>query len=126
VIKIQFTGSQPNMYQLDRSYNLPGVTGQVRWNGNNKCFEVCDNNNGNYSASGGWMKIDNTIEMSTSGPDIWEMHRWIEEKKREEAELKELRNKYPTLDEAYKHFAFIKELVKAGPVHSDEKEPNRP
>jgi hypothetical protein len=108
------------MYQVDRSYSLPSVTGQVRWNGSSKCFEVCDNNNGNYSASGGWMKIDNTVDMTVSGPDVWEMHRWIEEKKREEAELKELRNKYPTLDEAYKHYQFIKELVKVGPVELKE------
>ncbi len=126
MIKVIFTGGQPNMYQLDRSYSLPSVTGQVRWNGSSKCFEVCDNNNGNYSASGGWMKIDNTIEMSTNGPDIWEMHRWIEEKKREEAELKALRTKYPALDEAYNHYNLIKELVKAGPEYSNEKEPNRP
>jgi hypothetical protein len=126
VIKIQFSGSQPNMYQVDRSYSLPSVTGQVRWNGSSKCFEVCDNNNGNYSASGGWMKIDNTVDMTVSGPDVWEMHRWIEEKKREEAELKELRNKYPTLDEAYNHYNLIKELVKAGSEYSNETEPNRP
>lgn len=126
MIKVQFTGSQPNMYQLDRSYNLPGITGQVRWNGSSKCFEVCDNNNGNYSATGGWIRIDPTVEFTTSGPDVWEMHRWIEEKKQEERELKALRNKYPTLDEAYKHFTFIKELVKAGPDNSEATEPNRP
>jgi hypothetical protein len=123
VIKIQFTGSQPNMYQVDRSYNLPSVSGQVRWNGANKCFEVCDNSTG---INGGWLRIDNTIDMNTSGPDVWAMHAWIEEKKREEAELKALRNKYPTLDEAYKHYQFIKELVKTGPENSEATEPNRP
>jgi hypothetical protein len=118
VIRVQFTGSPPNMYQVDRSYNQPGITGAVQWNGTSKRFEV--------SSGTGWTPIDNTVEFTTSGPDVWEMHRWIEEKKKEEAELKELRNKYPTLDEAYKHFAFIKELVKAGPEYSDEKELNRP
>jgi len=109
MIKIQFTGHPPSTYQIDRSYNLPSISGQVRWNGINKCFEVCDNSTG---INGGWLRIDNTVEM-TSQIDIHEMHRWIEEKKREEQELKELRNKYPALDEAYRHMEFVKELVKS-------------
>ena len=114
MIKIQFTGSPPNMYQIDRSYNLPTITGAVQWNGASKCFEV--------SNGSSWQRIDNTIDMSNSGPDIWAMHNWIEEKKKEEAELKVLRSKYPTLDEAYKHYAFVKELVKAGPETEDHGE----
>ena len=116
MIKVQFTGSAPNMYQIDRSYNLPTITGAVQWNGQNKCFEV------STGSSGGWQRIDNTIEFtnSVSGPDLWAMHNWIEEKKREEAELKALRSKYPALDEAHKHYEFIKELVKAGPANEEE------
>jgi len=112
MIRMQFTGSTPNMYQIDRSYNLPSITGAVQWNGATKCFEVSNGTS--------WMKIDNTVDMSSSGPDVWEMHRWIEEKKREEDELKVLRTKYPALDEAYKHFEFVKELVKAGPDEGKE------
>jgi hypothetical protein len=112
MIRMQFTGSTPNMYQIDRSYNLPSITGAVQWNGATKCFEVSNGTS--------WMKIDNTVDMSSSGPDVWEMHRWIEEKKREEDELKVLRTKYPALDEAYKHFEFVKELVKAGPDENKE------
>lgn len=114
MIKIQFSGSSPNIYQIDRSYNQPGITGAVQWNGMNKCFEV---SNGST-----WVKIDNTVEMSSSGPDVWAMHSWIEEKKREEAELKALRSKYPALDEAAKHYEFIKELVRAGPETQDRGE----
>lgn len=106
MINIQFTGSPPNVYQVDRSYNLPSITGAVQWNGQNKCFEV--------SVGSGWQRIDNTIEMTSNGPDLWAMHKWIEEKKKEEAELKELRNKYPALDEAYKHMELIKVLVTSG------------
>lgn len=109
MIKLQFTGNTPNVYQVDRSYNLPGITGAVQWNGVNKCFEV----SGGPGSS--WQRIDNTVEMTSNGPDIWAMHKWIEEKKREEQELKELRNKYPALDEAYNHLELIKALVKAGP-----------
>lgn len=112
MIKIQFSGNTPNMYQVDRSYNLPTITGAVQWNGASKCFEV--------SNGSSWQRIDNTIDMTSSGPDIWAMHTWIEEQKREQAELKELRSKYPALDEAYKHMEFVKELVKAGPDQNKE------
>ena len=114
MIKIQFTGNTPHMYQVDRSYNLPSFTGAVQWNGQMKCFEV--------SAGTGWERIDNTIEFQTSqnGPDIWAMWNWIEEKKKEEAELKILRGKYPALDEAYKHMEFIKDLVKTGQDENKE------
>lgn len=117
MIKIQFTGNMPGMYQVDRSHNLPGVTGAVQWNGTTKRFEV--------SCGGSWMAIDNTVEMNSSGPDVWEMYNWIQQKKREEQEMQALRSKYPSLDEAYKHLDFIKALVKTGPEETVE-EPNRP
>lgn len=113
MIKVQFTGSNPNMYQIDRSYNQPSITGAVQWNGNSKCLEV--------STGDMWQRIDNTVEfnVSNSAPDVWAMYYWIEEQKQEQAELKMLRGKYPALDEAYKHMEFIKELVKSGPVNED-------
>jgi hypothetical protein len=113
MIKVQFTGSQPNMYQVDRNYNLPSITGAVQWNGATRSFEV------STGASGGWQRIDNTVEfqVNQSGPDVWSMWNWIEEQKREQAKEKELRSKYPALEEAHKHYEFIKELVKAGPVN---------
>ena len=115
MIKVQFTGSSPNMWQTDRSYNLPSITGAVQWNGASKCFEV------STGASGGWQRIDNTVEfqVNQTGPDVWAMWNWIEGKKKEEEELKTLRSKYPALDEAHKHYEFIKELVKAGPINDD-------
>jgi hypothetical protein len=100
---MQFTGSSPNMYQIDRSYNLPSITGAVQWNGSSKCFEV--------SVGNAWQRIDNTVEMTSSGPDLWAMHMWIEEQKQRQAKEKELRSKYPALDEAYKHAELIKALV---------------
>lgn len=113
MIKMQFTGGSPHMYQIDRSYNLPSITGAVQWNGSAKRFEV--------SNGSGWMPIDSTVEMQVSGPpDIWEMHKWIEEKKKEEANVKALRNKYPALDEAYNHLELIKALVISGPEVQNE------
>jgi len=114
MIKVQFSGSSPNMYQIDRSYNQPGITGAVQWNGNAKCLEV--------STGDSWQRIDNTVEFSVNQmatPDIWAMYYWIEEQKAAQAKEQELRSKYPALDEAAKHYEFIKELVKAGPQNED-------
>lgn len=115
MINVNFTGGTPNMYQIDRSYNQPATTGAVQWNGSSKCFEV--------STGHSWVRIDNNIEIHVNQqaqPDLWAMHAWIESKKREEEELKMLRSKYPSLDEAVKHMEFIKELVKAGPTEDQE------
>ena len=115
MINIHFTGSNPNMYQVDRSYNQPAATGAVQWNGQNKWFEV--------STGSGWQRIDNTVELNVhqpAVPDIWAMHAWIEEQKIEQAKIKELRSKYPALDEAYKHMELIKALVETGPQHDEE------
>lgn len=114
MIKVQFTGSSPNMYQVDRSYNQPAITGAVQWNGQNKWLEV--------STGSGWQRIDNTVEFNVTQlaqPDLWAMHAWIEDQKKEQAKLKELRSKYPALDEAYKHMELIKTLVESGPVQED-------
>lgn len=103
MIRIQHTGHPPAAYQIDRSYNLPGITGAVQWNGVSKCFEV--------SIGSGWQRIDNTVEFHNS-IDIQAMYTWIEEQKRKQAEEQELRSKYPALDEAYNHLELIKALVK--------------
>jgi hypothetical protein len=102
MIKIYFNGST-YLHQNDRSYNLPSVTGAVQWNGGSKRFEV--------STGGAWMPIDNMVEINGAVPDVWEMHRWIESKKQEDLKVKELRDKYPALDEAYNHMEMIKALV---------------
>jgi hypothetical protein len=106
MIKVHFTGNSPNMFQIDRSYNLPSVTGTVQWNGTNKCLEV--------STGTGWQRIDNTVEFNVNAahhPDLWSMHYWIEEQKAAQAKEKELRSKYPTLDQAYKELEFLKGVI---------------
>lgn len=118
MIKVQFTGNNPNMYQVDRSYNQPSVTGAVQWNGNAKCLEV--------STGEHWHRIDNTVEFNVhtnAAPDVWEMYYWIEEQKKAQAKEKELRSKYPALDEAYKHMEMIKALVGAGPERQEQGSP---
>jgi len=118
MIKIQSYGTSPNWYQTDTSYNLPSITGAVQWNGANKCFEVSTGGNG------GWQRIDNTIQIqhNAGAYDINVIGHWVMKKMQEEEELKILCSKYPALDEAHKHYTFIKELVKAGPGQDNSTE----
>jgi len=113
MIKIQSYGSTPPWYQVDTSYNQPGITGAVQWNGNTKCFEVSNGSN--------WMRIDNIVQVqhTSQAYDINIIGHWVMTKMAEEEETKKLRSKYPALDEAAKHYEFIKELVKAGSQNED-------
>jgi hypothetical protein len=109
MIKIQSHGSSPGWYQVDTSYNQPNFTGVVQWNGVTKCFEV--------STGSAWMRIDNTVQINNSNNiyDINVIGAWVHKKMQEEEETKNLRSKYPALDEAYNHLDMIKALVAAGP-----------
>jgi len=112
MIKIQSYGQTPMWYQVDTSYNQPNITGAVQWNGTTKCFEV--------SNGGGWMRIDNTVQVSHShayDPNF--IGAWVMKKMAEEEETKKLRSKYPALDEAYNHLELIKALVVAEPETND-------
>ena len=91
---------------MDQSYNLPSITGVVQWNGTTKCFEV--------SNGISWQRIDNTVQVSHN-MDLHVIHKWVTAKMDEETKMKELRNKYPALDEAYNHLELIKALVTSGP-----------
>ena len=112
MIKIQSYGPVPGWYQVDTSYNLPSTTGAVQWNGATKCFEV--------SMGSSWQRIDNTVQIQNSGAyDINVIGAWVTKKMQEEEETKNLRSKYPALDEAYNHLDLIKALVTAGPETND-------
>jgi len=112
MIKIQSYGSTPGWYQVDTSYNQPSITGAVQWNGATKCFEV--------STGSTWQRIDNTVQIHNSTTyDINVIGAWVHKKMQEEEETKNLRSKYPALDEAYNHLEMIKVLVAAGPETND-------
>ncbi len=113
MIRIQSYGTAPPWYQVDTSYNQPGITGAVQWNGNTKCFEVSNGSN--------WMRIDNTVQVqhTSQAYDINIIGHWVMTKMQEEEETKKLRSKYPALDEAYNHLELIKALVAAGPETND-------
>lgn len=104
MIKIQ-SYNYPIVYQVDRSYSLPGITGQVRWNGNSKCFEVCDN-----TVSGSWIRIDNTVELSSDG-QISDIINWAKKKMAEEENINKLIEKYPSLKAAKEQFDVVLKLV---------------
>jgi hypothetical protein len=107
MIKIQ-QSSYPVVWQIDNSYSLPSTTGQVRWNGATKCFEVCDNNNSSYN--GGWMRIDNTVQLS-SDPQLQTVLEWAKKKMAEEQNINQLVDKYPSLKAAKEHFDIVLKLV---------------
>jgi hypothetical protein len=111
MIKIQSYGSNPGWYQVDTSYNQPSITGAVQWNGATKCFEV--------STGSTWQRIDNTVQISNTY-DMATIAQWVTKKMQEEKEIKNLRSKYPALDEAYNHLELIKTLVTAGTEATEE------
>lgn len=102
MINITFTGSPPIYYQQDNNWNQPSFTGAVQWNGQMKRLEVT---NGEY-----WHPINNTINFH-SNIDMHIVAQWVMKKMAEEEKEKELRSKYPMLDQAYKDLEFIKRLI---------------
>jgi hypothetical protein len=97
----------PIVWQVDKQYLLPAQSGQVRWNGNIKCFEVCDNNNGM------WYKIDNTVELS-SDPQTHQILEWAKKKMAEDERLDKLAKEYPAVKDAKERLDIILKLVQDG------------
>lgn len=95
---------QPIVWQTDKQYLLPAQSGQVRWNGHTKTFEVCDNNNGN------WYRIDPEIEL-TSDPQLAEVIGWAKKKMDYERKLEKLMREYPAVKDAKEKLDIILKLV---------------
>ena len=104
MIKIEST-TYPLVWQVDRDYTLPAASGQVRWNGLSKCFEVCDNNN-----DGRWYKINNTIELR-SDPQIGEVLDWAKKRMEYEKKVEQLASQYPAVKDAKEKLDIILKLV---------------
>jgi hypothetical protein len=105
MIKIQ-SSSYPLVWQIDNSYSLPSTIGQVRWNGATKCFEVCDNS----SYNGGWVRIDNTVQLS-SDPQIQSVIEWAKKKMIEDENIEKLAKEYPAVKDAKEKLDIIIKLV---------------
>ncbi len=107
MIKIQ-SNNYPLVWQIDNSYNLPNTTGQVRWNGSTKCFEVSDNN-----MNGSWYKIDNTIQLS-SDPQLESVLNWAKKKMAEDERIEKLAKEYSAVKDAKEKLDIIIKLVQDG------------
>ena len=107
MIKIEST-TYPLVWQVDRDYTLPATSGQVRWNGFSKCFEVCDNQN-----DGKWYKINNTIELRND-PQIGEVLEWAKKRMEYEKKVEKLAEKYPAVKDAKEKLDIIMKLVQDG------------
>ena len=96
--------TQPIVWQVDKQYLLPAQSGQVRWNGNNKEFEVCDNNSGN------WYRINPEIELRND-PQLSEVLEWAKKKMLYEQKLEKLAKEYPAVKDAKEKLDIIMKLV---------------
>lgn len=103
MIKIQ-SYTQPIVWQIDKQYLLPAQSGQVRWNGHTKEFEVCDNQSGN------WYRISPEVELR-SDPELAEVLQWAKKKMEYERKLEKLINQYPAVKDAKEKLDIIVKLV---------------
>lgn len=94
----------PIVWQIDRGYLLPAQSGQVRWNGNTKEFEVCDNNSGN------WYRINPEIELRNDD-ELVDVIEWAKKKMIYERKLEKLISEYPAVKDAKEKFDIICKLV---------------
>lgn len=96
--------TQPIVWQVDKQYLLPAQSGQVRWNGNNKEFEVCDNNSGN------WYRINPEIELRNDD-QLAEVIDWAKKKMEYERKLEKLMKEYPAVKDAKEKLDIILKLI---------------
>ena len=89
---------------MDRQYLLPAQSGQVRWNGHSKEFEVCDNNSGN------WYRINPEIELGCDS-ELAEVVQWAKKKMEYERKLEKLMREYPAVKDAKEKLDIILKLV---------------
>lgn len=104
MIKIEST-NYPIVWQVNTDHLLPATSGQVRWNGTNKCFEVCDNNN-----DGRWYKINNVVEMRND-PELGEVLEWAKKRMEYDRKIEKLIDQYPAVKDAKEKLEIIVKLV---------------
>jgi hypothetical protein len=102
----------PIVWQVDRQYLLPSQSGQVRWNGNLKMFEVCDN------SSGAWYKIDNSVELSCD-PQTQQILEWAKKKMVEDERVEKLAKEYPAVKDLKEKLDIVIKLVEKENANRD-------
>jgi len=103
VIRIK-SYTTPIVWQVDNQYLLPAQSGQVRWNGHTKEFEVCDNNSGN------WYRISPEIELKND-PQLAEVIDWAKKRMEYDRKLEKLMREYPAVKDAKEKLDIILKLV---------------
>ena len=103
MIRIQ-SYTQPIVWQVDKQYLLPAQSGQVRWNGHTKEFEVCDNSSGN------WYRINPEVELK-SDPQLAEVIDWAKKRMEYERKIEKLASEYPAVKDAKEKLDIILKLV---------------
>lgn len=94
----------PIVWQIDKQFLLPAQSGQVRWNGHSKEFEVCDNQ------SGSWYRINPEIELGCDS-ELAEVVQWAKKKMDYERKLEKLSKEYPAVKDAKEKLDIILKLV---------------
>lgn len=89
---------------MDKQYLLPAQSGQVRWNGHTKEFEVCDNNSGN------WYRINPEVELGCDS-ELADVIQWAKKKMEYERKLEKLIKEYPAVKDAKEKLDIILKLV---------------
>ena len=102
MIRIQ-SSNPPIVWQINTSYRLPSISGHVRWNGNNREFEVADPN-------GSWHRIDPTVELESTA-QLAEVVEWARKKMEFEKKLEKLAKEYPAVKDAKEKLELIMKLV---------------
>ena len=103
MIKIEST-THPIVWQVNTDHLLPATSGQVRWSGLNKCFEVCDNQNGM------WYRINNTVELRND-PQLAEILDWAKKKMEYDRKIEKLADKYPAVKDTKEKLDILVKLV---------------
>lgn len=89
------------------TFNGPYHIGSMRWNGNTRQMEVMDQ-------YGNWTSLYLSESNPPLPPDIAELLDWARKEIRRQQEMRALRDKYPTLDQALTHAEVITALVTEG------------
>lgn len=103
---LQVNNGYFNWPQFYNSPNTSGNTliGQVRYNGSSQCFEVYDGNS--------WIMMQSSYPTIELSGHVQAVISWAQGKMTEEARIKELATKHPTVADALQAVARAEEQVK--------------
>ena len=103
---VQVTGGYMSWPQFYNSPSTSGNTliGQVRYNGSNQCMEVYDGNS--------WLMMQPSYPIIELTSEVQSILQWARLKMADEARIKELAAKHPTVADALQTVAVAEEQVR--------------